>query len=182
MNNKHNDFYTQVSLYLLISLTFIVPHFILNKFLLEIIAIGFIFFYIIKHIFFGKINLLKIELVLLTFFILILINSTGYINSIYFFAIYFLLFFFSYFLSIINSLLLTFFIALLYLFQADRFSYEVFIRLISILSTTPFAIYIVYEKQRLKRLTKDLQKKTEDIMLFTHLKLKQDLNNALFYF
>ncbi|GIW62832.1 MAG: hypothetical protein KatS3mg090_0658 [Patescibacteria group bacterium] len=181
MHNNHNNFYTQVSLFLLISFTFLIPHFILSKYFLEIIAFSFISFYIIKHFFLKKTNLLKIELIVLTFFILILINSTGYINSIYFFGIYFLLFFFSYFLSILNSILLTIFISLLYLFSTDKFTFEVFIKFISIILFTPFAIYLVNEKQRIELLTKDLQHKTEDIMLFTHLKLKKDLKKAIYY-
>lgn len=132
--------------------------------------------YIIKHMFREHINLkleIIIDSVVLCGLTLVIVTSTGGLNSPVFFLIYFLLFALSLMTTPTIPLILAFALIIYFLFTSLITSFKELLPLASFPLITPLAVYFgkehkknLYQKQDVLNLKETIRRETEDVMLW----------------
>ena len=168
-----------------IGISFLFSSSFFSQFDLQISAALFIIFFIMRKILGNRIKSHLLESVVFTFVILLTINSTGGINSAFFFLLYFLLFSLALLLEPIISITAT--VALMVFFMISlpsSQSIKSLVPLFSLAFLTPFALFMgqaYTESQRLKvksqKLSDQLTQKQEETYLFLSLMLKNHLKS-----
>ncbi len=178
MNHQLNTKKVVHSLFLIISafLTFLWPKTSLVNYDIEIGALLFLILYFGKKIIPQKTNFL--ESIIFTLIVLIVINSTGGINSPFFFLIYFLLFSLSLLLEPIVSLTLSLSLIIFFLiFSPPTEDFKNLLPIFSLAFLTPFALYLGKEYLLVQKTKKKLTYFKEDTLLFLSLILKNHLKS-----
>lgn len=178
MNNQSSAKTTIHSFFLIFSafLTFILPKTYLVNYDIEIGALLFIILFFGKRIVPKKTNFL--ESIVFTLIILIIINSTGGVNSSFFFLIYFLLFSLSLLLSPIVSLTLSLSLIIFFLlFSPQTEDFKHLLPIFSLAFLTPFSLYLGKEYLLVQKTKKKLAYFKEDTLIFLSLILKNHLKN-----
>lgn len=168
-----------------IGISFLFSSSFFSQFDLQISAALFIIFFIMRKILGNRIKSHLLESVIFTFVILLTINSTGGINSAFFFLLYFLLFSLALLLEPIISITAT--VALMVFFMISLpsgQSLKSLVPLFSLAFLTPFALFMgqaYTESQKLKvksqKLSDQLTQKQEETFLFLSLMLKNHLKS-----
>ena len=162
-----------------IILTFILPKTNLAQYDLQICAGLFILLYLTKNFIISK-NIYSrlIESVIFTLIIMGIVNSTGGMNSPFFFLIHFLLFSLSIILEPIISITTTVTLIIFFLsnLPANQ-SFNTLMPIISLAFITPFAMFLGQEKIEAEKLKVKSEKTKEDTFLFLSLLLKNHLKN-----
>lgn len=162
-----------------IVLTFIFPKTSLAQYELQISAGLFILLYLTKNFFVSK-NIYSrlIESVVFTLVVMGIVNSTGGIDSPFFFLTYFLLFSLSILLEPIISIITTFTLIILFLINLPpNQNLNSLLPIISIAFISPFAMFLGQEKLESEKLKVKGAKTKEDTFLFLSLLLKNHLKN-----
>ncbi|PIV09140.1 hypothetical protein COS31_02960 [Candidatus Roizmanbacteria bacterium CG02_land_8_20_14_3_00_36_15] len=162
-----------------IALSFIVPRTNLAKYDLQIAAFLFIVFFISKKIFAPSSSRSRlIESVVFSLVILLIINTTGSINSPFFFLIYFLLFSLALLLEPIISFTSTIALIIFFLLTlpADQ-GLKQLVPIISLAFLTPFAMFMGQEYLQSEKLKVKSEELQEETFLFLSLMLKNHLKN-----
>ncbi len=166
------------SLFLVFSafLTFLWPKTSLINYDIEIGALLFLILYLAKKFIPQKTNFL--ESIIFTLIVLIVINSTGGINSPFFFLIYFLLFSLSLLLEPITPLTLSLSLIIFFLiFSSPTEDFKHLLPIFSLAFLTPFALYLGKEYLLVQKTKKILVQNKEDTFLFLSLIIKNHLKN-----
>ena len=166
-------------LVLTIVLTFIFPKTNLASYDLQITAILFIVLYLVKRFIVSK-NIYSrlIESVVFTLVIMGIINSTGGLNSPFFFLIYFLLFSLTLILEPIISITTTITLIIFFLLSLpSNQNFKTLMPIISLAFITPFAMFMGQEKVENEKLKVKSEKNKEETLLFLSLLLKNHLKN-----
>ena len=168
-----------------IGISFLFSSSFFSQFDLQISAALFIVFFIVRKVLGNRIKSHLLESVIFTFVILLTINSTGGINSAFFFLLYFLLFSLALLLEPIISITAT--VALMVFFMISLpagQSIKSLVPLFSLAFLTPFALfmgqaYIEVQSSKLKvqNLSNQLTQKQEETFLFLSLMLKNHLKS-----
>lgn len=166
------------SLILIITLLigFLIPKTNLVQYDLQIGAFLFIVLFFGKRIIPQKTNLL--ESVVFTLIVILIVNSTGGVNSPFFFLLYFLLFSLSLLLEPIISLTISLTLIILFLFfQPATENFKDLIPIFSLAFLTPFSLYLGKEYLLLQKTKIKMGKLKEETFLFLSLILKNHLKN-----
>ncbi len=159
--------------------SFILPKTALAQYDLQISAGLFIILFLTKKYLVPKAPQSRlIESIIFTLITLSVINTTGGIESPFFFLIYFLLFSLSLLLEPIISLTTT--IALVIFFLVSLPANQGFKQILPIISLaflTPFAMFMGQEYNQIRRLANKDQRSKTEIYLFLSLMLKNHLKN-----
>lgn len=162
-----------------IILTFVLPKTNLAQYDLQISAGLFILLYLTKNFIISK-NIYSrlIESVIFTLIIMGIVNSTGGMNSPFFFLIHFLLFSLSIILEPIISITTTVTLIIFFLsnLPANQ-SFNTLMPIISLAFITPFAMFLGQEKIEAEKLKVKSEKTKEDTFLFLSLLLKNHLKS-----
>jgi hypothetical protein len=159
--------------------TFIFPKTNLVQYDLQIAAGLFVILYLakkflIKHDSYSRL----IESVVFTLITLGIVNSTGGINSPFFFLVYFLLFSLVLLLEPIISITTTITLIIFFLLSLPQNQdFKTFLPIISLAFLTPFAMFMGEEKVRIRQLAEKNEKNKEETFLFLSLLLKNHLQN-----
>lgn len=171
---KYKEVIHTIILIITIILGFAIPKTQLVNYDVEIAAGIFILFYVIKKIIPQRTNLL--ESVIFTLIITLIVNSTGGINSSFFFLIYFLLFSLSLLLEPAVSLSASLtFITLFVLFMPKTDNFSNLLPVFSLAFLTPFSLYLGREYLLLQKTKKNLNQTKEETFLFLSLIIKNHL-------
>ncbi len=168
-----------------IGISFLFSSSFFSQFDLQISAALFIIFFIMRKVLGSRIKSHLLESVIFTFVILLTINSTGGINSAFFFLLYFLLFSLALLLEPIISITAT--VALMVFFMISLpsgQSVKSLVPLFSLAFLTPFALFMgqAYIESRnskfeIRNLSSKLTQKQEETFLFLSLMLKNHLKS-----
>lgn len=159
-----------------IVLSFILPQTALAAYNIEIAAFLFIVFFIARRFSFFSRRTRLFESAIFTLIILGVINTTGGLQSPFFFLIHFLLFALTLLLEPIIPIIVTLVLMLFYLTTLHE--QTTFIQLLPVFSLalmTPFAMILGNEYEETKRLKKSMSQQTENTFLFLSLMLKNHL-------
>jgi len=175
-------------LILVVGLSFIFPSSFFAQFDLQISAGLFIMFFILKKFIGTRFKSHLMESIIFTFVILLTINTTGGINSPFFFLLYFLLFSLSLLLEPVVSITTTLSLMVCFMFTLPAGqSLKSLLPIFSLAFLTPFAMFMgqeFVESQRLKiksqKLESTLEEKQEETFLFLSLMLKNQLKSILY--
>jgi len=150
----------------------------LKNYDLQITAALFIILYLTKKIIVPNSNSRLIESVIFTFVILTIVNSTGALDSPFYFLIYFLLFATSLLLEPIISIVVTINLIVYFLLSlpADQ-NFKQLLPIISLAFLTPFAMYLGKQYQELQKAKIKSQRSQQDTYLFLSLIIKNHLKN-----
>lgn len=150
----------------------------LHQYDLQITAIIFVFYFVLKRIF--RNQLLSSQLldsVVFTLIILNIINSTGGPNSPLFFLNYFLIFTLALLLEPVISLTFSLNLVIFYIFSFSGNNIKELLPIISLTFLTPFALILGQEHLKNEKLKIKNQKLTEENFLFLTLIVKNHLKN-----
>jgi hypothetical protein len=162
-----------------IVLAFILPKTNLAQYNLQIGAGLFILLYLTKNFFISK-NIYSrlIESVIFTLVIMGIVNSTGGLDSPFFFLIHFLLFSLSIILEPIISITTTVTLIIFFLLNLPQGqNFNTLMPIISLAFITPFAMFLGQEKLESEKLKVKSERTKEDTFLFLSLLLKNHLKN-----
>lgn len=162
-----------------VALTFIFPKTNLAQYNLQISAGLFILLYLTKNFIVSK-NIYSrlIESVIFTLVIMGIINSTGGLNSPFFFLIHFLLFSLSIILEPIIPITTTVTLIIFFLLNLPQGqNFNTLMPIISLAFITPFAMFLGQEKLESEKLKIKSEKTQENTFLFLSLLLKNHLKN-----
>ena len=150
----------------------------LKNYDLQITAALFIILYLTKKIIVPNSNSRLIESVIFTFVILTIVNSTGALDSPFYFLIYFLLFATSLLLEPIISIVVTINLIVYFLLSlpADQ-NFKQLLPIISLAFLTPFAMYLGKQYQELQKAKIKSQRSQQDTYLFLSLIIRNHLKN-----
>lgn len=158
---------------------FLLPKTTLSNYEPQLMAGLFIILYLSKRFFIPKNIASKlIESVVFALVVLWIVNTTGGINSSFFFLIYFLLFSLSLLLHPLISLTTT--ITLIIFFLAtlpQNQSFKQILPIISLAFITPFAMFLGQEYLQNEKLKNKNERMQEDTFLFLSLILKNHLKS-----
>src|SRR3989344_5387729 len=151
-----------------IVLTFIFPKTNLANYDLQITAILFIILYSVKRFIVSKdIYSRLIESVIFTLIIMGIVNSTGGLNSPFFFLVYFLLFSLSLILEPIISITTTVTLIIFFLLNLPaNQDFKTLLPIISLAFITPFAMFMGSEHIESQKSKVNSQKLKEETFLF----------------
>ncbi len=150
----------------------------LKNYDLQISALLFIILYLTRRFIVPVSTSKLIESVIFTFIILIIVNSTGSLESPFFFLIYFLLFALSLLLEPIISVIATLnLIAYFLLSLPPDQNLKTILPIFSLAFLTPFAMYLGKEYTDLQKAKSNNQKNQQDVYLFLSLVIKNHLKN-----
>ncbi|MGB9707453.1 MAG: hypothetical protein ACPL1D_01740 [Microgenomates group bacterium] len=161
-----------------IGLTFIFPQTRLAQYDLQFSAILFIIFFLAKRIIPENPKSKLLESVIFTLVILGIVNTTGSVNSPFFFLIYFLLFSLSLLLEPVISIVTSLTLIIFYLLSLpSNQNLKTLLPIFSLAFISPFALflgqqYLENQKEKLKN-----QKNLENTFLFLSLVLKNQIKN-----
>lgn len=177
-----------VILILAIGLSFLFPQSFFAQFDLQIAAGLFIVFFIMRNILGNRLKSHLLESIIFTFVILLTINTTGGLQSPFFFLLYFLLFSLALLLEPVVSITST--LALMACFMLSLppgQSLKSLLPIFSLAFLTPFAMFMgqeFIESQKLKvksqKLETTLEEKQEETFLFLSLMLKNQIKSILY--
>ncbi|MFA6081354.1 MAG: hypothetical protein WC741_03015 [Patescibacteria group bacterium] len=162
-----------------VALTFIFPKTNLAQYNLQISAGLFILLYLTKNFVVSK-NIYSrlIESVIFTLVIMGIVNSTGGLNSPFFFLIHFLLFSLSIILEPIIPITTTVTLIIFFLLNLPQGqNFNTLMPIISLAFITPFAMFLGQEKIESEKLKIKGEKTQENTFLFLSLLLKNHLKN-----
>lgn len=160
-------------------LAFVFPKTNLAQYDLQISAGLFIILYLTKKFIVSK-NIYSrlVESVIFTLVIMGIVNSTGGLNSPFFFLIYFLLFSLSMILEPIISITTTITLIIFFLLNLPaNQDFKTLMPIISLAFITPFAMFLGQEKVESEKLKVKSEKTKENTFLFLSLILKNHLKN-----
>jgi len=162
-----------------ITLGFLFPKSTLAKYDLQIAALLFIFFFIVKKFALPDSQPLRLlESVIFTLIVLLIINNTGATQSPFFFLIYFILFSLSLLLEPIISIITTLTLVIFFLLSTPaNQNFSSLLSIFSLAFITPFALFLGKEYEENKKLKLKNQKSKEEAFLFLSLILKNHLKN-----
>ena len=162
-----------------IVLTFIFPKTNLAQYDLQITAGLFIVLYLIKKFVIKQTSYSKlIESVIFTLVVMGIINSTGGLQSPFFFLAYFLLFSLGLILEPVISITTTLTLIVFFLLGLPQNQdFKTLLPIISLAFLTPFAMYLGQEHMESQKLRVKNQKSKEDTFLFLSLLLKNHVKN-----
>src|SRR3989304_8056267 len=160
-----------------IVLTFIFPKTNLANYDLQITALLFIILYSVKRFIVTKdIYSRLIESVVFTLIIMGIVNSTGGLDSPFFFLIHFLLFSLSIILEPIISITTTVTLIIFFLLNLPQGqNFNTLMPIISLAFITPFAMFLGQEKLESEKLKVKSERNKEETFLFLSLLLKTHL-------
>lgn len=162
-----------------VALTFVFPKTNLAQYNLQISAGLFIILYLTKNFIVSK-NIYSrlIESVIFTLVIMGIVNSTGGLDSPFFFLIHFLLFSLSIILEPIIPITTTVILIIFFLFNLPQNqNFSTLMPIISLAFITPFAMFLGQEKLESEKLKIKSEKTKENTFLFLSLLLKNHLKN-----
>lgn len=162
-----------------VALTFIFPKTNLAQYNLQISAGLFILLYLTKNFIVSK-NIYSrlIESVIFTLVIMGIVNSTGGLDSPFFFLIHFLLFSLSIILEPIIPITTTVTLIIFFLLNLPQGqNFNILMPIISLAFITPFAMFLGQEKLESEKLKIKSEKTQENTFLFLSLLLKNHLKN-----
>lgn len=162
-----------------VALTFVFPKTNLAQYNLQISAGLFILLYLTKNFIVSK-NIYSrlIESVIFTLVIMGIVNSTGGLDSPFFFLIHFLLFSLSIILEPIIPITTTVTLIVFFLFNLPQGqNFNTLMPIISLAFITPFAMFLGQEKVESEKLKIKSEKTKENTFLFLSLLLKNHLKN-----
>ena len=162
-----------------IVLAFIFPKTNLANYELQITAGLFVILYLVKKLVVSQSSSSRlIESVIFTLIIVGIVNSTGGVNSLFFFLIYFLLFSLSLLIEPIISITTTITLVVFFLLSVPQGqNWKNLLPIISLAFITPFAMFLGEEYKRSEKLEVKSEKLQEDAFLFVSLLLKNHLKN-----
>jgi len=174
-----------IILTLVIGLSFIFPQTFFAQFDLQIAAGLFIVFFVMKRWIGNTLKSHLLESIVFTFVILLTVNTTGALQSPFFFLLYFLLFSLALLLEPIVSITSTLTLIICFLFALPPGqSLKNLLPIFSLAFLTPFAMFMgqeFVESEKLKvksqKLQQTIQDKQEETFLFLSLMLKNHLKN-----
>ncbi len=168
-----------IVLIIAIVLTFIYPRTPLTNYELQIAAGLFLIFYIAKRFFIKRESYSRLfESVIFTLITLSIVNSTGGINSPFFFLTYFLLFSLALILEPVISVTSTLSLIVFFLLTMPQSQdLKSLLPIISLAFLTPFAIFMGQEHVQYQKSNIKYQKLEEDSLLFATLLLKNHIKN-----
>lgn len=162
-----------------VALTFIFPKTNLAQYNLQISAGLFILLYLTKNFIVSK-NIYSrlIESVIFTLVIMGIVNSSGGLDSPFFFLIHFLLFSLSIILEPIIPITTTVTLIIFFLLNLPQGqNFNTLMPIISLAFITPFAMFLGQEKLESEKLKIKSEKTQENTFLFLSLLLKNHLKN-----
>ena len=162
-----------------VALTFVFPKTNLAQYNLQISAGLFILLYLTKNFIVSK-NIYSrlIESVIFTLVIMGIVNSTGGLDSPFFFLIHFLLFSLSIILEPIIPITTTVTLIIFFLLNLPQGqNFNTLMPIISLAFITPFAMFLGQEKLESEKLKIKSEKTQENTFLFLSLLLKNHLKN-----
>ena len=173
------EIFHSLILIITIVLAFIFPKTSLATYELQITASLFVLLYLTKKFVSSQNTTSRlIESVVFTLIIVTIVNSTGGLNSVFFFLIYFLLFSLSLLLEPIISITATIALIVFFLFSIPQGqNWKTLLPIISLAFITPFAMFLGQEHTEAQKAKVKSQKLQEDSMLFVSLLLKNHLKN-----
>jgi len=162
-----------------IVLAFIFPKTNLANYELQIAAGLFVILYLVKKFAVSQSSSSRlIESVIFTLIIVGIVNSTGGVNSLFFFLIYFLLFSLSLLLEPIISITTTITLVVFFLLSIPQGQdWKNLLPIISLAFITPFAMFLGEEHRKSEKLEVKNEKMEENTFLFLSLMLKNHLKN-----
>lgn len=168
-----------VVLIVTIVIGFVLPRTNLAQYDLQISAFLFIILFLAKKLFISKDSSSRlIESVIFTLIIIGIVNTTGSVNSPFFFLIYFLLFSLSLLLEPLISVTSTITLIVFYLLSLPQGQdLKSFLPVISLAFITPFALFLGKEHVETEKLKSKNQKLQQDSLLFVSLMIKNHLKN-----
>ncbi|MFZ6034542.1 MAG: hypothetical protein ACOYUB_00095 [Patescibacteria group bacterium] len=160
-------------------LTFVFPHTPLAAYDLQISAVLFMFLYIAKRYLIKRVSYSRLlESVIFTLITLGIVNSTGGINSPFFFLTYFLLFSLSLMLEPVISITITLTLIVFFLLMVPQGQdIKTLLPIISMAFLTPFAMYMGQEHIEAQKSKIKNERLQADTFLFMSLMLKNHLKN-----
>jgi len=162
-------------LILAIAFAFIFPKTDLVQYELQITALLFAVFFILRR--FAKTSYLA-ESIIFTLIVFMIVNTTGGVNSDFFFLIYFLLFALALILEPVTSLVTTFAAIIFFILNTpEGQGLKDLIPIFSLAFLTPFALFMGQEHLKSEKLKVKSQKSQTDTFLFLSLMLKNQLKN-----
>jgi hypothetical protein len=174
---------------LVIGVSFLFPKTVFAEYDMQISALLFLMFFIVRKFFGDRLRSRLLEAVVFAFVILMTINSTGGVSSPFFFLLYFLLFSVSLLLepaiAITSTLaLIVFFILAL----PPNQSWQTMLPIFSLAFLTPFALFmgqeyaeIQREKKKTLQLKEALANSEEQTDLFLSLMVKNHLKSIRYH-
>jgi len=145
---------------------------------LQITALLFIILFLTKRVFLPNSASKLIESVIFTFIILIIVNTTGALESPFYFLIYFLLFAISLLLEPIISIIVTLNLIIYFVLSlSPGTNFKNMLPIFSLAFLTPFAMYLGKEYNDLQKIKLKNQKNQQDTYLFLSLVVKNHLKN-----
>lgn len=168
-----------IILIITISFGFLLPKTSLVNYEPQLMAILFIILYFSKKFLIPKNPVSRlIESVVFSLIVIWIINTTGGVNSSFFFLIYFLLFSLSLLLEPFISLIATLTLIIFFLiYLPPNQNFKQLLPIISLAFITPFAIFLGQEYLQNEKLKNKNQEIKENTFLFLSLLLKNHLKN-----
>ena len=168
-------------LILIVGTTFVFPSSFFAQFDLQISAALFIVFFIMRKFIGNRIKSHLMESIIFTFIILLTINTTGGINSPFFFLLYFLLFSLSLLLEPVVSITTTLSLMVCFMFTLPPGqSLKSLLPIFSLAFLTPFAMFMGQEFVESQKLKTTIVQNQEETFLFLSLMLKNHLKSILY--
>ncbi len=166
-----------------IALGFAFPQSTLAEYDLEIAAILFISFYLAKHLLLPKGQKFRLlESVIFTLIVLLTVNTTGGVDSPFFFLVYFLLFSLALLLEPVISLTTSLTLVVFYLFSLPQNpAFKQLLPIFSLAFITPFALYLGKEYLEIKMLKRQKAMEEENFLLFLSLVIKSHIKKIKEY-
>ncbi len=165
-------------LVLCIALSFAFPQTRLVQYDIEIAAGLFAILFFARKINAFSRRTRLLESTVFTFIVMVVVNTTGYLQSDFFFLIYFLLFALTLLLEPIIPIIVTLTLMLFYLFNLPAHSsFSQLLPIFSLACMTPFALILGHDYEETLRLEKTIKQQKEDTFLFLSLMLKNHLNH-----
>lgn len=159
-----------------IGLTFIFPQTTLAAYDIEIAALLFVLLFVARKLSLFSRKTRLFESAIFTLIILGVINTTGGMQSPYFFLVYFLLFSITLLLEPIIPIIVTLALMVFFIFTVhEQVSLTQLLPIFSLALMTPFALILGNEYEETKRLKKSISSQTENTYLFLSLMLKNHL-------
>ena len=159
-----------------IGLAFIFPQTTLAAYDIEIAALLFVLLFVARKLSLFSRKTRLFESAIFTFIILGVINTTGGMQSPYFFLVYFLLFSITLLLEPIIPIIVTLTLMVFFIFTVHgQVTLTQLLPIFSLALMTPFALILGNEYEETKRLKKSISSQTENTYLFLSLMLKNHL-------
>ena len=159
-----------------IALAFVFPQTGLAAYDIEIAAFLFVLLFIVRRLSLFSRRTRLFESAVFTLIILGVVNSTGGLQSPYFFLVHFLLFSIALLLEPIIPIIVTLTLMVFFMFTfRGQATLPQLLPIFSLALMTPFALILGNEYEETKRLKKSMSAQTENTYLFLSLMLKNHL-------